>query len=45
MMPAQTRYMTKSTIAANITMMLDLPIVDHQDGLRQNFFLRRMRVR
>jgi hypothetical protein len=39
MMPAQTRNITKSTTAANITIRVDLPTVDHQDDLRQNFFL------
>ncbi len=40
----QTRYMQKSTLTASITTMMDLPTVNHQDGLRQNFLRRRMRT-
>ncbi|MFI5090745.1 MAG: hypothetical protein ACHP7P_11865 [Terriglobales bacterium] len=42
--PAHTRYMQKSTVTVNMTTMIDLPIVDHQDGRRQNFLRRRMRT-
>jgi hypothetical protein len=41
--PVQTKYMQKSTVTASMTTMMDLPTVDHQDGLRQNFLRRRMR--
>jgi len=44
MTPDHTRYMQKSTVTASITTIMDLPTVDHQDGLRQNFFRRRMRT-
>jgi len=44
MTPAQTRYMQKSTVTASMRTMIDLPTVDHQDGLRQNLLRRRMRT-
>jgi hypothetical protein len=44
MTPAQTRYMQKSTATASMTTTIDLPMVDRQEGLRQNFLRRRMRI-